>query len=376
MTVLDSRPAPISSTLGRPVVDTGIIDVDVHPAPKPGVIEAYLPARWREHMRSYGTRSTTGVMGNWEYPTMYGYGQRADAWGPNGEYPGTELGMIRTQLLDRHDVQLGVLECFSINTAQAVNHDQAAALCRAGNDWQLEQLVYPEPRLRLAMLVPYEAPDLAVDEIRRLGSDPGVVSVLFASKTLQPFGERKYWPIYEAAIEAGLPIQVHLSQGGGNPNTGTGWSSYHPEYHTAHPQVFQHQLLSLILSGTFDRFPELRFLFVESNLLHLVPLLKRLEYHWSTLGGELPDLQRRPSEYVPDHLWVATQPLDEPDDPRHLVEMIGEFGSDNVVFATDYPHFDFDDPDTAFPGAVPTELREKILRTNGKALFRLQDQHG
>ena len=371
MTLLAHEPGPAPAPIGAPVVDTGIVDVDVHPAPKPGVLESYLPVRWRDHLQRYGTRSSTGIMGNWEYPTMYGYGQRADAWGPEGEYPGTELRMIREQLLDRHNVQLGVLECFSVNTAQALDHGLAAALCRAVNDWQLEHLVYPEPRLRAAMAVPYEAPEPAVEEIRRIGPDPGVVAVLFASKTLQPLGERKYWPIYEAAIEAGLPIQVHLSQGGGNPNTGTGWSSYHTEYHTAHPQVFQHQLLSLILSGTFDRFPELRFLFVESNLLHFVPLLKRLDYHWSTLRDEVPDLRRRPSEYIADHVWVATQPIDEPDDPRHLVEIIEEFGSDNVVFATDYPHFDFDDPDTVFPKAVPSELRAKVLRENGCRLFGL-----
>jgi len=85
----------------------------------------------------------------------------------------------------------------------------------------------------------------------------------------------------------------------------------------------------------------------------------------------VPDLRRRPSEYIADHVWVATQPIDEPDDPRHLVEIIEEFGSDNVVFATDYPHFDFDDPDTVFPKAVPSELRAKVLRENGCRLFGL-----
>ncbi|MEW2546282.1 amidohydrolase family protein [Streptomyces sp. NPDC047002] len=372
MTILE-HPA----TLGRPVVDTGIVDVDIHPVPLPGAIDSYLPKRWRTHVRAYGSRTTNGLQNNGEYPQMYGGAMRADAW-PETGYPGSSLALIRDQLLDLHNVQLGVLQCIApggqtLNPAsQALNQELAHALVRAINDWQLEHLVYPEPRLRAAIPVPFETAEYAVAEIERVGSDPGVVAVLGLSKTLEPLGNRRYWPIYEAAVAQGLPIQFHLSQGGGNPNTGTGWTSYHTEYHVGHVQSFQSQILSLILSGTFDRFPDLKVMFVEGNVAHFVPLVQRLDYHWANLRSEVPDLQRRPSEYVRDHVWASTQPIDEPENPKHLAELIEEFCPENVLFASDYPHFDFDSPETVFPHSFPEALRTKVLRTNGQRFFGLE----
>ncbi|PXW25780.1 UNVERIFIED_CONTAM: putative TIM-barrel fold metal-dependent hydrolase [Williamsia faeni] len=374
MTIIESPPT--LGTLGAPKVGRGVIDVDIHPLPKVGLIDSYLPAKWSAHIKEYGVRTTNGLQSIGEYPQMYGAAMRADAW-PDSGYPGSDLTLIQKQLLDLHDVELGVLQCLSpggqtLNPAsQALNPELGAVLCSAINDWQLEHLVYPEPRLRAAMPVTLDSPELAVKEIERVGSDPGVIAILGLSKTLEPLGSRRYWPVFEAAIEAGLPFQFHLSTGGGNPNTGTGWTSYHPEYHVGHVQSFQSQLLSLILSGTFDRFPQLRVMFVEGNVAHFAPLLARLDYHWSNLRSEIPDLQRKPSEYIRDHVWVSTQPIDEPTDPTHLTEMVEEFCSDNVLYASDYPHFDFDSPDTAFPRSFSTELKNKILRENGKRFFQL-----
>ena len=113
-------------------------------------------------------------------------------------------------------------------------------------------------------------------------------------------------------------------------------------------------------------------MFVEGNVVHFASVLQRLEYHWKTLRSEVADLQRKPSEYIQDHIWASTQPIDEPDNPAHLAEMIEEFCADNVLYASDYPHFDFDSPETVFPSSFPKELRDKILRTNGQKFFGLE----
>jgi predicted TIM-barrel fold metal-dependent hydrolase len=165
-----------------------------------------------------------------------------------------------------------------------------------------------------------------------------------------------------------------LSQGGGHANTGTGWTSYHAEYHVGHVQSIQSQMLSLILQGVFDRFPGLKVMFVEGNIAHFVPLVQRLDYHWKTLRSEVPNLQRKPSEYIHDHIWASTQPIDEPQNPRHLQEIIEEFCPDNVLFASDYPHFDFDSPETVFPASFSPQLKEKIFRTNGMRFFGLDER--
>ncbi|TCK25737.1 amidohydrolase family protein [Pseudonocardia endophytica] len=377
MTLIEERPVhgvrPIQS------IGTGIVDVDIHPVPPAGAVAEYVPQRWRRVIDEFGARTTNGLQNLGEYPQLYGGAMRADSW-PDDGFPGSDLGMIRSQLLDRYDIRLGVLQCLSpggqaLNpAAQALRPEIADVLTRAVNDWQLDHLVVPEPRLRAAISLPWENPDLAVAELERIGSHPGVLAVLGLSKTRDPLGSRRYWPIYEAMLDYGLPLQVHLSQGGGNPATGTGWPSYHTEYHVGQVQSFQSQLLNLILSGTFDRFPDLRVMFVEGNVAHFVPLAERLDYHWETQRDEVPDLQRKPSEYLHDHVWVSTQPIDEPDDPAHLVEYIEEFGRDRVLFASDYPHFDFDDPHEIFPSSFPAGLKDRILRDNARRFFGLEDE--
>jgi predicted TIM-barrel fold metal-dependent hydrolase len=42
------------------------------------------------------------------------------------------------------------------------------------------------------------------------------------------------------------------------------------------------------------------------------------------------------------------------------------------MFATDYPHWDFDAPDQAFPVRLPNDLKDRILRDNAYALYRLE----
>jgi predicted TIM-barrel fold metal-dependent hydrolase len=85
-----------------------------------------------------------------------------------------------------------------------------------------------------------------------------------------------------------------------------------------------------------------------------------------------PRLSRRPSEYIRDHVWFTTQPIEEPDDPKHLVWTIEQAGmGDRLLFATDYPHWDFDSPTQALPRGVPDEVRGQILAGTACELYGL-----
>ena len=41
------------------------------------------------------------------------------------------------------------------------------------------------------------------------------------------------------------------------------------------------------------------------------------------------------------------------------------------MFATDYPHWDFDAPDRAFPAQIPDEVRTQIFETNARQIYQL-----
>jgi hypothetical protein len=98
-------------------------------------------------------------------------------------------------------------------------------------------------------------------------------------------------------------------------------------------------------------------------------LLWRLDRAWKDLRRHVPHLTRKPSEVAREHLWFTTQPLDEPNDPKYLVEVFEHLDmDDHILFASDYPHHDFDAPDRILPN-VGAELRNKIFSLNAEALF-------
>ena len=49
-----------------------------------------------------------------------------------------------------------------------------------------------------------------------------------------------------------------------------------------------------------------------------------------------------------------------------MIEMVGP---EHLLFATDYPHWDFDSPEQALPNTVPRDLRQKILTTNAREFY-------
>jgi predicted TIM-barrel fold metal-dependent hydrolase len=71
-------------------------------------------------------------------------------------------------------------------------------------------------------------------------------------------------------------------------------------------------------------------------------------------------------------MWFATQPVEEPDLPAHLVEAIGHYdGFDRTLFASDWPHHDFDHPRAMLKLPLTQEQRDKIMWKNAAALFKL-----
>lgn len=349
---------------------TALIDCDVHNAvPSDAALFPYLPARWRTHVERVGARTYSPYAKGFPYPKVSpGGGSRLDAWPPSGALPGSDLQFMREQLLDPHGIEIAVLNCL-YRAAEQRNEEFGAALARAVNEWQVEHWLEPEPRLRASITVTYESPDLAAAEIDRAARHPGFAQVLLFPRTLAPLGKRRYWPLYEAAVRQNLPIGIHFASTTAAPTTAGGWPSYYIEDHTVMSMAFQAQITSLIMEGVFDRFPGLRVALVEGGFAWLPPLMWRLDALFHRMRDEVPHLTRLPSEYVRDHVRLTTQPVEEPERPRDILGLIEEIGPEMLMFSTDYPHWDFDNPDRAFQVRLPDELRDRIMRENARDFY-------
>ncbi|WP_431270555.1 amidohydrolase family protein [Dankookia sp. P2] len=191
------------------------------------------------------------------------------------------------------------------------------------------------------------------------------------SRTAEPCGNPRYWPIYEAAAEAGLPVAFHAFGYSGWAMTNGGWPSFYIEEVSEHATSCQNQVISLVVEGVFERFPALKVILIECGFAWLPSVGWRLDQAWKSLKSEVPHLTRLPSEQIRQHIWVSTQPMEEPERGAHLLDIMEWVGWDRILFASDYPHWDFDDARSAMPGMVPAEKRAAIYGGNARALYGL-----
>ena len=157
----------------------------------------------------------------------------------------------------------------------------------------------------------------------------------------------------------GFPVGVHAFGFGGNPITASGWPSFYIEEMVGHSQCQQTALASIVLEGVFERYPKLKMVMIEAGFGWAPSLSWRLDKSFERLHSEVPHLKRKPSEYIRDHIYWTTQPMEDPERRDHLFDVIDWIGWDKLLFATDYPHWDFDEPSRVLPqaSATPTARR-------------------
>ncbi len=352
-------------------VKVGIIDSDIHPTLRASRdLDPFLSARWRKHIAEYGTPGHGPFAARNTYPRFMPNTARRDAWPPSGAPPGADLDFMREQHLDPNGIEFGILEPLMASSLER-NLELCGALCSAINDWQVAAFTSVEPRLRASIQIPFEDARAAVAEIEKRAKDPAFAQIQLTSRSTEPLGRAKYWPIFEAAAHHNLTLGLHVGGEAGHAPTGAGWPSFYIEEHHSLTHTMQCQATSMILEGVFERFPTLRMLMIEGGFAWGPALAWRLDNHWKKMASEVPQVKRPPSEYFRRNLWFSTQPMEEPEKPGDLRKTLEWMGWDRIVYASDYPHWDFDDPKTAFPCELSEAERAMIFRGNALGLYKL-----
>jgi predicted TIM-barrel fold metal-dependent hydrolase len=360
----------MTETLANSAVEraTGraLIDADVHAEPpRVDVFFPYLAEHWIEHIQQSRFKGPTDTAYPPKAPTTARPGARP-ADGPAG----SDLGLLRAQALDEPGAELAILNCaYAIDS---IHHpDAAVALASAVNDWLIAEWLEREPRLRASLVVPSQLPELAAREIDRVGDHPGFVQVFLPVRAQHPYGSRLFRPMWEAIARRDLVAGIHFGGAPGNPPTPSGWPSYYFEEYAGMAQVFASQATSLVTEGVFDRWPSLRVTLIEGGFTWLPAHMWRFDKEWRNLRRLVPWVKRAPSAYIREHMRVTIQPLDAPPEPQHLLEVIEQLGSDELLlYASDYPHLHHADP-LAFLAGLPPSLAGKIASENARAWYRL-----
>jgi predicted TIM-barrel fold metal-dependent hydrolase len=362
-----------SSTL-KPAA-LSVIDCDVHPIVPGGLgrIFPYLSSSWRQRFEPMKSGEITNIpLGRSTHFAGAG-ASRTDAIPPSGGPAGSDPEFMRKHYLDAHNVEIALLLSIQASRVDTwLYADDAAAVAAGYNDLIAKEWLATDPRFRMAMVVAPQDGNLGAAEIRRFGKTRGVVGV-WIPLTNTLLGDRHFYPIYEAALEAGLPIIVHTngSQGDfvGSPAFAGGNPSSKPEKHSVLFELGMSNLASLIFEGVFERFKGLKVLLAENGWTWIAPLMWRMDATWKSGRTAVPWVQKAPSRYILENVRFTTQPALEVPNDRYLTQILDMIsGADTLLFSSDYPHWDADDPEFPFRN-LPADVRRKIFRDNAIEFF-------
>ncbi len=355
-----------------------IVDCDVHPLIKSvSALKPYFSKEWADFFvpSSVGQSSTNGFVfarARDRYPhpnTTY----RLDALPPAGGPAGSDPGFVVEDLIEPFGITTALLlpqEHYGV--IRFASSAAAAAFERANNEYLIDHWLDADKRFALALTVSEHDPKAAAESIRALGHRDGVVGVqLLINKSM--LGSLVFDPIYEAAQEMGLAIVSHQNGSEGcysySQVPAGGAPRFYGERHSVLPQIGAANVVDMIMSGVFERFPELKVVMVEWGFSWLGSLMSRADYLWQRNRSAAPHLKRRPSEYLVKHFKFATQPLDEASGVREFEAMFGIPDLDRMLlFSSDYPHYDTDAPDVVL-GKIPEQMKDAVYWRNAVESF-------
>ena len=162
---------------------------------------------------------------------------------------------------------------------------------------------------------------------------------------------------------------MHAFGFSGHPSTSSGWPSFYLEDMLAHAQAFQAHLASMVFEGLFERSAGAEVRHDRGRVrLGAVAVLAAGQAVAADAGRDAASAEGAVG-YIRSQVWFTTQPMEEPADKQELEDAIGWLGWDRLLFASDYPHWDYDNPDVVLPIRVEEDQRARFFRGNAKVVY-------
>jgi uncharacterized protein len=242
---------------------------------------------------------------------------------------------------------------------------------RAYNRWMVDRVLSADDRIKTLVYLPFNTPEEAVRTVHEFADKKGVIGFCVTSTRHKPVHHNDYMRLYAAIQDVDKPLAFH---------SGYHWQDQ--SLATVNRFLGMHALgfvwcnlvhmTNWILNGIPERFPKLKSIWVESGLAWVPFLMQRLDDQFLMRQSEAPQLRRLPSDYMRENCWYTTQPM-ETTHPRALqvtLEMIN--AETQLLFSSDWPHFDFDLPavihDLPF---LSEQAKRNILGLNAARIFNL-----
>jgi predicted TIM-barrel fold metal-dependent hydrolase len=203
-----------------------------------------------------------------------------------------------------------------------------------------------------------------------------------------PLGHPKWEGFFLTCQDLGLPVNFHVGSGSWLGDIDLWWGEdktpIRADGALNSPMIIfmssviagrnQTDVANLIMSGVLEKYPKLNFVSVESGCGWAPTLIQALEYNWDELmsADYKRQFKRRPKQMFMEQVY-CTYWLEN----RNAVDsFINEFGPENLMFETDFPHPVCLYPNSSVKAKVaetlghrPRELQEKVLHRNAERVY-------
>ena len=249
--------------------------------------------------------------------------------------------------------------------------DIESQLCWAYNRWLAEDVIPASGGRFYSMLsLPISDPDQALRQVEKFGGMPGITGFMITAVRTLPVHHNSCMKVYRAIEERGLSLAFHSGINMGDPifKSLNRFASVHglgfPFYAILHSTNW-------VTNGMGERFPKLPVIWIEGGLAWIPFLMQRLDHEFMLRRSEYPLLKKKPSDYFRD-MYYASQPMEITDDEALQCTFRMMNAETQMLYASDYPHWDFDTPATIWDRPWLSEkAKHNILGGTAARLFKL-----
>ncbi len=248
----------------------------------------------------------------------------------------------------------------------------AAEMARGYNRWLADMCNHDRKRLRGVALVPIEDVPTSIailGEAKKSGLVGVMIPACLRSRNLD---HPDLIPFFAAAADLDLPVGIHGAPGIHLPMLGSHrFDNYLQVHCVSFPFDMMVAMTALVLGGVLERHPSLRVGLLESGVGWVPYFVERVHEHLEKRGRLAPACKHKPEEYVArGQLYVTCEP-----EEASVPFAAAVLGPDFIMYASDYPHWDSDFPNSTRPLRERTDideaLRAKILGENAARFYRL-----
>jgi uncharacterized protein len=245
-------------------------------------------------------------------------------------------------------------------------------LCWAYNRWLTEKVMPEGDNRFFSMLcLPFSDPEQALRHVETFGDRKHVGG--FMVTTVRPsmaVHDNAYMKVYRAMEERGLVLSFHSG-----PNWGDPIFKSCNRFLSAHALGFTwYNVLhctNWVINGMGERFPKLPVVWIESGLAWVPFLMQRLDHEYMLRPSEAPLLKKKPSDYMRD-MYYSSQPMEIQDYGAMECTFRMMNAETQLLYSSDYPHWDFDLPSTIWDLPFLSEkAKHNILGGTAARLFKL-----